>query len=144
MSKNIKLKLALTAAVITVLTFSTYMYVTMAESVANEQKEDSFSSLLSDNNITVIGSDAEMTRLQFVGLTNRLKKDNISVISKYDKILVESEDAIVLTPEQLLELDYYSKSVEEQNIFLSKAANQNVDVSSKDGVYLISYNVYDK
>ncbi|WMJ86370.1 hypothetical protein [Anaerocolumna sp. MB42-C2] len=144
MSKNIKLKLALTAAVIMVLTFSTYMYVTMAESVANEQKEDSFSSLLSDNNITVIGTDAEMTRLQFVGLTNRLKKDNISVISKYDKILDESEDAIVLTPEQLLELDYYSKSVEEQNIFLSKAANQNVDVSSKDGVYLISYNVYDK
>jgi hypothetical protein len=51
-----------------------------------------------------------------------------------------TEDKIIkIKPEEILELDFYSRNINKQIEFLSEASNKIVDVSMKDGNILISY-----
>lgn len=129
--------------VVLVLVITLFMPVTaMAADVLNVQETEAFSNLLTTHNITVIGSDAEMTKFQIAGLSDMLKKDNTSAITKYNNKLLTKADRMKITPKEILELHYYSLTPEEQKEFLSKVTNQVVNINtSKDGIILISYNI---
>ena len=79
-----------------------------------------------------------MTRSAFQGLVEQIKDE--SIVGKYEnKISVRSSE-MNLSPEEIVEMEFYSKSTEEQEQFLNTAQNQTIDVQMEEGIILISYN----
>lgn len=95
---------------------------------------------MKEHNITVAGIESEVSRFQLIGLIDEINDKNI--IDKYN-IKLSKEKTIKMKPEEILELYFYSKSVDIETKFLSEASNQKVDVYMQDGVILISYNLAD-
>lgn len=113
---------------------------------------ESFSDLLKDNDISVLGSDIKMKPSQVRGYVKMFdQKDNYAK-TKYNKMLPSNEKStsiktssneysINITPEEILELHYYSMKPDERKEFIGKVSNQKVDISMKNDIILISYNV---
>ena len=141
MKKSFRSKIMLISGIsITVFTLIFTYFGSLAK-ITNAEEIDEFSNLLTTNNITVVGSNSNMTHFQLTGLVNMLNTDSISVIKKYNKKLSIEGDTIVILPVEILELQYYSMTTDEQKAFLTKVSNQKVDISMKDGSILTSYNV---
>jgi hypothetical protein len=106
----------------------------------NARNIDTFSKLLDTHNISVAGLDCYLTDYQLEGFINMLDSRNSEVIDKYTKILETEENKIKLSSREILELHYYGLPVNEQDDFITRIANQRVDVSMTDNAFLISYN----
>lgn len=139
-SKNVNL-LLVGIGIILVLSISVLVNQSKAAEKSNVNETESLSNLLTTYNITVAGSNSELTHFQLSGLLDLIDSEYSAVLAKYDEKLSKMKGNIKITPEEILELDYYSMTPEEQEAFLLKAKNQKVNISSKDGALLISYNV---
>lgn len=89
----------------------------------------SFNELLYTNNIEVVGSTVYMSNYEFTKLVDSAENIPINENAKLTNKIEKTTDNILVTPEDILELHYYSLTSEEQSKFLTKISNQQVDVS---------------
>ena len=140
MKKRSKSNNLLIVAIGIIFIFSVSVNHSEATEKSNFNEIESLSKELAAQNITVSGSNTELSHFQLSGLLDCINTEYSTIISKYDEILSATKGNISITPEDILELHYYSLTTKEQEIFLQDAKNQRVDISSKDGAILISYN----
>lgn len=83
-----------------------------------------------------------MNNYEFTKLVDSADNMPINISTKLTNKQTKTSDTILVNPEEILELHYYSLSPEEQSKFLYKISNQEVNVTSpSNGIILISYNV---
>ena len=103
------------------------------------EKNPKFSEILNTNNITVTGNKVEMTDKQIQGFLLDINDDKIC--QKYERQISKNAHT-VLSPEDILELHYYTLSEDDKKIFLDKTRNEKVDICMDEyGTILISYNL---
>ncbi len=101
------------------------------------KKIDSFSEILNQYNVKVTGDYYKLTNYELNGLLMDIDDENI--YKKYEQYNVDSQE---VSPEEILELHYYSLDGSEREEFLKKIQNQEVTIDMGDnGAILISYNV---
>lgn len=105
-----------------------------------DANETSFDSLLKDYQICVEGQTETLSFGAVEGLLMEVDIKYSEVWKKYKEILSRQE-SVNLSPEDILELHYYSLNDMEQKAFLARVRNQKVhiDISQKEDI-LISYN----
>ena len=119
---------------VVLLSFPTQCKAAVTANVSNE-----FLDILYTNNISVKGTNANMTESQIEGFINMF--DNNKITQKYVNKITDKKNDIEIAPTEILEMHYYSLNPDERKTFLLKIENQTVDVIMKNGVILISYNV---
>jgi len=139
MKRFLKLKF-LFVIVLLIISSAAIFYFANTRTTKAQSTEDDFSNLIKANNITVCGPDNYLTALQIKGFVNMISLDNDYVINKYNKKLSEEDGMIKLTVNEILELQYYSLSEDDQDQFMKAVTNKKVDVSMADNSVLISYN----
>jgi hypothetical protein len=101
------------------------------------EKTDRFSEILNQYNVKVTGEDYKLTNFQLNGLLMDIDDENI--YKKYKQYNVDSKD---FSPEEILELHYYSLDGNAREEFLKKIQDQEVSIEmGENGAILISYNV---
>lgn len=111
-----------------------------ANTNANDEKED-FSTILKANNITLIGSMSKLTEFQIDGLLMDIDSKYMEIYEKYENYIFAEGTKIELSPEEILELQYYTLSEIEQEDFLNETRNQIITIFvDEHGTILISYN----
>lgn len=111
-----------------------------ANANANDVKED-FSTILKENDITVIGNMSKLTEFQIDGLLRDIDSKYTEIYEKYENYILAEGTKIELSPEEILELDYYTLSESEQEYFLNRTRNQIITIFVDEyGTILISYN----
>lgn len=140
-TKLIKQKLILILGISFLFLLSSIVVYNNVVKIHGQQTLDSFSKLLSTHNITVEGAQANLSKFQLKGLIDELNPENINIIVKYENMMSNKSNNIVLTAKEILELDYYSKTKREQENILNKLSDETVSIDCKDGAILISYNL---
>lgn len=98
----------------------------------------SFQDIMNDYNISISGSDKRMTLNEFQGLVKEIQED--TVLEKFNNKTLVRANEINITPEEIVEIEYYSKNDEEREEFLENVKNQEIEVQMDEGIILISYN----
>ncbi len=131
MKKRLKGISLLIVAIGIIFIFSVSVNQSESTEKSNFNEIESLSKELATQNITVSGSNTELSPFQLSGLLDCINTEYSTLVSKYDEMLSTTKGNISITPEGILELHYYSLTSKEQEIFLQDAKNQRVDISSK-------------
>jgi hypothetical protein len=103
----------------------------------SSEKTDGFTELLGQFNVKVTGDNYKLTNFQLNGLLKDI--DDEDICNKYEQYNVDSKE---FSPEEILELHYYSLEGSARENFLKRIQNQEVTIEMGDnGAILISYNV---
>ena len=132
MKKNFKNFLTILLFIV----FSSSTYCNAAEFTSDA----SFSALLEEYNITIDGTNVDMTKSQISGFASMFNKKDINSKDTNYHMISSNNEIMQLSPEQILEFHYYSLSNDEQRNFIYQTANQKVHVSENNDIILISYN----
>lgn len=99
---------------------------------------DPFDQIMQEYHFSVSGSGGSLTRFAYQNLIEDI--EDKAILEKYEAKVSDTSDKISLTPQELVEIDFYSKNNSEREVLLKKIKGQTVDVQMKDEVILISYN----
>lgn len=119
------------------------LFGSKTHSMAEDLQEHDFHSVLLEHNITVEGEYADFTNSRVCSLIEEVDPSWQDVMQeKYASALQENDRFLTVSPEELLELHFYSLSDRGREEFLKKIDHQKVSVETdKNGdVILISYN----
>lgn len=118
----------------------TVLLLVAADNRNNYQEEDRFSGILDEYNVLVKGDRYYLTDYQLNGFLMGI--DDEYICTKYENYMQSNAGSNQVSPEDILELHYYSLHESEREVFLKKIQNQEVTIDMGDnGAILISYNV---
>lgn len=99
---------------------------------AQEDSKSEFERLMESKQVIAAGENVELSESSYARLVNSAGNHGMSQRSAAD-------GKVILTPEDILEIHYYSLTDEERESFLNDIAGQRAHVSSGDGWILFSY-----